>query len=126
MNRAELIAKLEQATGPGRELDLRVTNALRSNPKLHYTLEELAVVDGQPEWRSMIPPYTESLDAALTLVPDGWIWHVWSVSDGMPSAELRKDGTFPIFGHPSNQCKTRGAIGLCIAALRARAQDKQP
>lgn len=54
-----LIERIEAAMGPCRELDAEI--ACRVKP-----------------WREMcsllvkMPPYTSSIDAALTLVPDGW------------------------------------------------------
>lgn len=56
-----------------------------------------------------------SLDAALTLVPEGWSWRVGNLPSGKGFADL---GT-----QASLQC-VEGAtppLALCIAALKARA-----
>jgi hypothetical protein len=52
----ELIERLEKATGPDRDLDYDIAN--------HISLD--ADTDA--------PPYTGSIDAALTLLPPGFWW----------------------------------------------------
>lgn len=105
MTRNELIAALELATVPDRELDAEI--------------DQLAYENG---WRSerimtpdRTPPYTASIDAALTLVPDdmGWMvtWvgaRVWHHLEGF----ALNDGIEVSHKIP--------AIALCIAALKAR------
>ena len=68
-----------------------------------------------------IPPYTASLDAAMTLVPEGWTWcipghakplwdcRVTSIVDGLVSLPLPQPCATP-------------ALAVCAAALKARAR----
>ena len=109
----ELIAMLEAATEGGRELDgkihlWRIADALLSDGSDgHAVRRELG------HW-SAPPPYTTSLDAALTLVPEGryvkltldrahnkaWVW-------------VELDDTEAV-------ARKTPALALCIAALKAR------
>lgn len=111
MTRNELIAALELATVPDRELDAEI--------------DQLAYENG---WRSerimtpdRTPSYTASIDAALTLVPEGYCWDV--ARGYVPEATVWQIGTeydegsgrqLPHSQHPVP------AIALCIAALKAR------
>jgi hypothetical protein len=118
---ADLIARLEKATGPSFELDEAIWCAL--NPDHDST-----TYNGDP--------YTQSLDAALTLVPEGWSgtitirptkFYAYLCSDfnddyakvfwsHQPSK--REPGTRK-YPHPTSGSPTP-AIALCIAALKAR------
>ena len=87
----ELIAKLEKASGPDRELDYLIADAFK--------------------WRqSIIPSFTLSLDAALALVPEGEEWSVTSLYDryGATCANFAADFK-----------GTTGPVALCIAATKA-------
>lgn len=143
-----LALRCEQATGADRELDLAIY--LECNPdseiarwvrdhrrgldgKLGYAwdlcganlLFEARNAHGDCYYNGGIPlpTYSASLDAALTLVPEGMrpsvgqnvhhgYWHafVQSIVDSTPHQ---------LGGAVSN---TSGALALCAAALRARAQ----
>ena len=115
MTREELIAALEATTGPSRELD--------------WGIHEWIWGVTAPRINRMQPPtYTSSLDAALTLVPEGW-------ASGSIAEERRVIGYVhnnqPAFigvGACDNPAKIwhevrhpGRAIALCIAALKARA-----
>jgi len=102
----DLIKKLEAATEGSREFDAKVA-------------EVIGFFDGQRASYSLnidlIPYYTTSIDAALTLVPEGWSrpWikrhngHHWSVELHQPSTERQgRHKELP--------------LALCIAALKAR------
>ena len=102
----DLLAKLESAECGSRELD-RSIEAWRCNGAL-------------VQWE--FPPYTTSLDAALTLVPEGW-WYV-----------IRPDSA--ILGPPNacDDCDSKlkdafdiatAPLALCIAALKARQANDQ-
>ena len=107
-----LIADLEAATGPSRELDeaiyrywRKVTPAPR--PGVMWTTD-----------LEYAPTYTASLDAALTLVPEGWRVN-WAGQTGelhwfFDLIECNGPGQTRRAWH---QCYS---IALCIAALRAR------
>lgn len=103
----DLIARLERATEGSRELDFEIAEYLdKIGVKYATTIE-----GHTPEW-------TQSLDAALSLVPEGnWQW------------QLRQDpGCYRagiVGGEIPNMTIFRGegpspALALCIAALRAR------
>jgi hypothetical protein len=71
----ELADRVEAATGPDRELDIATQRIVRDKPGLIYGLHAC-------------PPYTASLDAAATLVPEGWDWSASGYGDDGASAEV--------------------------------------
>lgn len=97
---ASLIERLERASGPDRELDIDICTAIGKT--------RLA-----PGFQTA-PHYTSSIDAALTLVPDGWIAVV--STNGMASVENKNKKNLV-----NGPASATPAIALCIAALRARA-----
>lgn len=109
----DLIERLEKATGPDRELDLVIAKRFNT-----YRLNTSYMGPDDPDWTEHFPEYTASIDAALTLVPDGFrhaFWHHHSVYLG---AEVFPDkGGGPM--HKGHDAKTP-AIALCIAAMKAR------
>jgi hypothetical protein len=133
----ELIARLEKATGPDRELDAEIhwflhghksdAEGLAAYKRLGAAAavyDELAL---QSNWRaydrSFVPRFTESIDAALTLVPEGYSFDVvmqpWRSSTPKCSANVWSGLSF-------NAMAETPAIALCIAALKAiTAGDKQ-
>ena len=115
-----LLAKLEAATGPSREYDAEIARAvgwhLRDGM---YGLEWIA-----PEGRMRgLPHFTESLDCAMTLVPEGCYWHV--------AAGKTRDSE-PLYGAMIQEAAFDGAelgaaendvgpaLALVIASIRAR------
>lgn len=114
-----IIERLEGATA-GRRLDCDIWRQVKE-----INIEDEfweTVVQTNCEGRGDIPHYTTSIDAALTLVPEGASWIINSTSrDG--SVYVR---CFPKMGFvkwaiesPFFSIKSP-AIALCIAALRAR------
>lgn len=106
MNLLELAERCEAATGPDRDLSIEITDALDPSDR----------VRGYPD-------YTASVDAALSLVPEGydaldlkfgprgadepkWRAIVW-----MPSRNVGWDAD-----------AATPALALCAAALRARSE----
>ena len=79
-----LLARVLEGTGPDRELDAEIAVALFGGEIIwktaRYTMDAYparriqnsAYVGGYQN--AGVLAYTESLDAALTLVPDGWTW----------------------------------------------------
>lgn len=68
--------------------------------------------------------FTASLDAAMTLVPEGWRW--WKAGDGrtggsrMVVVDTATDGRFNVLGEcPCPETVDRNALALTAAALRA-------
>lgn len=99
---AELIQRLEKATGPDVELD--------------HALGMLVGVGGD---------YTRSIDAALTLVPEPAV-----KSDGGRMVDIRLDERrnvgFATVNYDFSAQGATPAIALCIAALKARAALIEP
>ena len=93
---SDLIARLEKATGPDLELDEQIQAAISG-----ATLEKQA--DGRNAyhrdgfWISIgkVLPYTSSIDAAMTLVPEGW-----RVNSGDFSVEGRFAWMLTLAGQP--------------------------
>jgi hypothetical protein len=101
MTLSELIERLEKATEPDDKLDTNI------NAAVLRTVERF-----EP-----FPAYTSSIDAALTLVPEGYGWHLWSPDNWLPAAEVR-NGERVYYGLTAQAGLP--AIALCIAALKAR------
>lgn len=99
----DLIARLEAATEGNRELDVEI-HQLRG------------FITDTPA------PYTQSIDAALTLIPDGWTVSVMRFSDGEGYVELSDNqGRFLVKGDTEiYQEAATPALAICIAALKAR------
>jgi hypothetical protein len=104
----DLIARLEKATGPDRalEADIAAACAPTDDPR------EAAFLNG----RDYPDLYTSSIDAALTLVPEGW---TRSVDATAPEMGIDVD-LFPKTGYVRGSHLIE-AIATCIAALKARA-----
>ena len=90
-----LVAELEKATEGSREFDAAIYIKLQAP-------------------LGLIPHYTTSLDAALTLVPEGMAWTI--LSGALHAACVGDAST----GNPVTKAATP-ALALCIAALKARA-----
>lgn len=124
-----LIAKLEAATGPSRELDALIeceyrkmeAYALGLNDKQRSHWKPIGakgeVVDDQRIARYHSLMYTFNTDAALSLVDNKW----WQIEPGCDGSFFAK--VAPWDQHVDSIASTKGAtpaIALCIAALRAR------
>lgn len=105
-----LAARCEAATGPDRELELAIWQAVFPEtypPTGHAPLEWLGC-------------YTRSIDIAMTLVPEGLTWRLDNLRSrhgqrSVGSAVVLIDGT------RFNGDAATPANALCAAALRARA-----
>lgn len=127
----ELAARVEAATGPDRELDLLIAKALG------FRALHLAFIPGGSDlaWDPrgsgcgfVVEHYTASLDAALSLVPEGLriaaiaeqffedLDHPWLVKLGFRD----RAGGLPTAGGRTP------ALALTAACLRARAAQGQP
>ena len=128
-----LAERCEQAAGPDRELDAEIAWMLTAQdrkrlgpPDLRREIWHAGLPT--PAWvlfenvSSFHPAYTASLDAAVTLVPEGWTWgrfHSGTVE------------CMTLNGPDNSILVERGegistALALCAAALRARAAIAQP
>ena len=121
----ELIKKLEKATGPDRELDRDIgVAALGWRPFTvngHHKMLDVGDATYPDSPGSMYPALTESIDAALTLVPRGWRYLIHD--GGTPNDDRAFANVFSPSGsevtyNPNHAATT--AIALCIAALKAR------
>jgi hypothetical protein len=138
----DLIARLRAATGPDRELDAAI-EAMLDGPAVRAAGGDIIANEagicrwqeppphgsGTGQWRAARLRYTGSLDAALTLVPEGWTWHAGRHETGCGHAYMHNGkphfvgvAAVPNPTRRSSEVRaTTPAIALCIAALRARA-----
>ena len=111
MTRTELIAALEAAEGPSRDLDIEIHKALGHDVILGAGKHPMNRTGG-----GRVPRYTESIDAALSFTPEGWHWRIESAGD--PYAALSFPQT-PWEAAEATALAATPAIALCIANLRA-------
>lgn len=115
----ELIARLEAATEGSRELDREIAEEALG------LITEWESVGDKPQMSLMVRPlekagylelpcFTTSLDAALTLVPEGKKWSVGTGPYYEATVGLSYHGNCP-----------SSALALCIAALKARAHPQE-
>ena len=150
----ELIARLEAATGPSRELDAEIWCAANSKKFLRF--DGMAMTrgnvffherdDGTAKIECSHPRYSSSLDAALTLVPEGCegeiFWHygsgqklgyaevkipnpLWDTPDCPPEEENRYAGLYYSYKDDADRHTDAAkplpiCIAVSIAALKAR------
>ena len=94
----ELIDRLEAAQEGSRELDAEIgAEARYMSPK-------------------SVPHYTTSIDAALTLVPEGSTGFLLNADEPYSQATIFRDGD----GAIGQGLGKSPALALCIAALRAK------
>lgn len=120
----DLIARLEAAQGPDRELDGEIAVAVQGGEivwkQANYTMEmypshRYASTNHYGGFANEhVPLFTASIDAALTLVPDGWSWSLYDV--------IGKPESVRMWRHPMDVLTSAAtpALALCIAALKAR------
>ncbi len=115
MVNADLIARLEAATGPSRELDLELWWACKANHSGKHPMEP--AYKAQCLKQNDAPRYTFSIDAALSLVPDNNDYCEAGVRAGVLHAACwqQRIGDIPAW---------RIAILVTIAALKAREVTK--
>lgn len=150
---ASLIERLERATGPDRELDLTIQVAIYPDGDIAKLMQFRRGLDGKigmawDIWGNSgsvvfekrdahgncyfnggypLPNYTSSIDAAMTLVPDGCsivlnIFDVATKPERIHTARVHIS-SFRVRGEWSPGVladSATPAIALCIAALRAR------
>lgn len=124
----DLIERLEKATGSDGELNALIDCRVRF-PGLRPAKpdDHLEHQNGIPPGRNAIwcptgflqaTSYTSSLDAAMTLVPNGWNWRVDSHD---PQAWVYRSWIDAFSTRGLSAPAASVAIALCIAALKARA-----
>jgi hypothetical protein len=127
-DRATLLAlaeRCEQAAGPNNGLDAEIALAIGYTHERRGTEracwwrtpagQQLAYVG----YKNHPPFFTGSLDAAVTLVPEGWAVELVQALSGSPWHATLRGGSalVPIIGATAS----KPALALCAAALRARA-----
>lgn len=110
---ARIIERLENATGPDRELDVEIGRLQDTLVMMHLEGKNIVTTN----WH-----YTSSIDAALTLVPEGWGYLAGRMGD-VNQATLADGGCRVVscFNDVLDDLEpATPAIALCIAALKAR------
>lgn len=138
MSLSELAARVEAAMGSDRELDAQIWIAVtpgatrRELRGIHKASGKEQVIDEtrEPDGRLIVvPAFTASLDAAMTLVPDGWFWMAGHRDNNRCRAYVN-NGQSHFVGiaarpNPAKQwfecLADTPALALCAAALIARA-----
>ena len=126
----DLIKRLEEATGSDRELDADI--ALLVGYRRKGAKSTIGISDGyvwaepgeQFSYGTRPPSYSSSLDAALTLVPEGCgaKIHYDTAYKGYAAASVfpTREGEGHELAANVGMDKRTPDIALCIAALRAR------
>ena len=115
MSYQDLIARLEKATGPAWQLDADI--AVGMGWALDESDQLYPWANPNGDLLEDCPHYTASIDAALTLVPEGWTRFVDATApECLIDVELFAPGKGPLT-KGSHRCES---IALCIAALKAR------
>jgi hypothetical protein len=124
MTLTELAARCEAATGPDRELDAEIAAKLCGGSAVSPI--DLSGRYWKPGARGfcIAPAYTASIDAALTLVPEGWGWHMRCYPElNLSLCELYADEHAEDEGVDYFRGRSKFATptpAICAAALRAR------
>ena len=128
---SDLIVRLQAATGPDRVLDAEIFRAIGLTAEQERHCKQWCRMDGRTDLTrehyiaAWAPEFTRSLDAALTLIPEGWAlcrinqYH----EDQNPawgwSAQLRCWKN-PGAGHAGAETRVSLAFAICLACLLAR------
>lgn len=123
-----LAERCEKAEGPDRELDKAIVLALKPEAMFQTDdgYDEPIVFHAEPvvRWKHVLPRFTASVDAALTLVPEGWIVaNLCQGDSGKWWAELRHGylTSYDKVALGKQLDPATPALAICAAALRARA-----
>ncbi len=111
-----LAERCEQAAGPDRELDNAILSALGYSWRgmAYWHNDDNHVLKGSTF-------FTKILDAAVTLVPDGWGWAVSTTGAGLPCAYGHPPGNGLEVSWIDDTPAATPALAMCAFALRARA-----
>lgn len=125
-DRATLLAladRVEAAEGANLVLERDIALAIyHSATALTGNDARISVWDGNGRTQLTVKPYTASLDAAMTLVPNGWAWMAGCDPGDGYFATLMPTDESGIVAHGVNCNAATPALALCAAALRARAE----
>lgn len=122
---AEIIERLQRATGPDRELDARIQCAIQGFKFIAFDDSrgcDSIKYEGPSNALDLVYDYTGSFDAAWMLIPAGLYWHA---SEGKTRAD-EPLGAASIIAPVSLETIAEAehasvVIALCIVALKARA-----
>lgn len=131
---SDLIERLSQATQGSWELSDKVLLAcgwtrrrvIDPGASADYGEDVEAWYWDDPDGNPMAtdrPSPTESIDAALTLVPEGWAWIVESCQPYESEPVECSAAVWNCRAQPPVHDGATPALALCIAALRARYRD---
>lgn len=124
MTKADLLnlaARVEAAEGADRLLDTELENVLGL---ARFTEPHAWRADVDSDKRVPARAYTASLDAAASLVPEGWECALyWGVKNFAPEAQLERQDRHEIFSDPLTGTAATPALALTAAALRAMAEE---
>ncbi len=126
----ELVARCEQAAEGSRELDLDIsevagkcgTTAQHLDMRAFQKRNGRLPNDPHDSVMGWLPHYSTSLDAALTLAPEGVEWELTNLY-GMVQATV---GLNTPEHHSARRKDGNVILALVSACLRARAQDQKP
>lgn len=124
---AGIVERLEAASGPSNELNGLILK--ESKPEFaDTTVVSGWLVGGNHAVPTLAPPFTSSIDAALSLVPEGWIagelqWWKCEAAPRMAWCQLESDAGDGLLATVEGRGATP-AIAIVIAALRARAHKE--
>lgn len=113
----DLADRVERAAGADRAIDLDIAR-LRGVTVMRQRADDSGA-DEYTHWH-----YTASLDAALSLVPEGWAWAVYGGAREEIVATaycVPNGGRLPWPDWVTDICAATPALALCAAALRALA-----
>lgn len=117
----ELIERLENAKGPDRDLDAFIAREVGAYPSDWQTTLPGYSLEYFLAWSSCAPAYTSSIDAALTLVPEGHGYIINAEHGEKPQASIPYDAGSG-YMHALWYFAATPALALCIASLKARKQ----
>ncbi len=115
MSNEELAARVEALDGPDREVDRHLARVVGWHPA--GVDDRLLKGDAAWLYENSCPAYTASLDAAMTLKPQGW--RLVGLSEHLAPLPHCKARLQFWYDESHGQAATP-ALALCAAALRAR------
>lgn len=117
---AGLIARLEAAQAGNRELDAEIAKAIGLDVDEDGWVVTVSVVQDFPAV-TFVEPYTTSLDAAISLIPEGCLWKVGHAGDRHPG--IFEALIMPRNGPDPHARAATPALALCAAAMKARSVE---
>lgn len=113
----KLSSRVERLEGPDREIDRAIKQAFDHDWDYSADWDYWDALNGERVSKPVAKPYTASLDAAMSLVPEGMSWRLMRGDNGGYLADAwtaeTGDREFASAGKTS-------AIALCAAALKSR------